>query len=299
MLLTCNASSLKSLIKPPRGAKPKLALADLPSFVRRELDLHGVNLSTDLLVGATRTDLTTIRDRADKAGCACLTLIEPDPLDLATENDKAREAAIARGKRVVEAAHILGCSAAVISLKDAKGEDVTEYAIDSLRQLMGGAEKRDLNLLLAPAEGMTADPEALTDLVKKTGGFRVGTYPDLAVAAESPDPEAYLRRITPYAAALRAGLFEFSVQKIEIPDEPGMEGDEDEDDEFLDDIDLGPTEIVTHTTYALDPLVAAITAVGYDQTIGIEYRGKGDPVEGIRHARAALEDTLLRAQSAG
>ncbi|TVQ62592.1 MAG: hypothetical protein EA378_04490 [Phycisphaerales bacterium] len=297
MLLTCNASSLKSLIKPPRGAKPKLALADLPAFVRTELELHGVNLSTDLLVGATRSDLTAIRDRADKAGCACLTLIEPDALDLATESDKAREAAIARGKRVIEAAHILGCSAAVVSLKDAKGEDVVEYAIDSLRQLMGGAEKRDLNLLLAPTDGMTADPEALTELVKKTGGFRVGTYPDLAVAAEANDPEAYLRRITPYASALRAGLFEFSVEKIEIPDEPGM--DDEDDDELLDDIDLGPTEIVTHTTYSLDPLIAAITAVGYDQTIGIEYRGKGDPVEGIRNARAALEDTLLRAQSAG
>jgi sugar phosphate isomerase/epimerase len=322
------------LLKPPRGARPKLALGDLPAFVRDELDLHGLNLSTDLLAGATRSDLGVLRDRADKAGCACLTLIEPEALDLATENDSAREAAIDRGRRVVEAAHVLGCSAAVVTLKDAKGEDTLEYAIDSLRRLMSGAEKRDLHLLLAPGDGMTGDPDELTDLVKKTGGFRIGTYPDLAVAAIMPDPDAYLRRITPYAAALRAGLFEFRVDQIDLSEpepepepkskaepakagakaaaaddedveEPTEEGEDDEGGSLQDLLasmsldDLGPAELVTHTTYALEPLIQTITSVGYDQTIGIEYRGKGDPVEGLRHARAALEDALLRVQSPG
>jgi sugar phosphate isomerase/epimerase len=233
------------------------------------LGLHGLNISTELLTGLTRDRIERLRERADKAGCACLLLIESEPQPLGSANEDAGAAAVERLNRVVQASHVLGCS--VVALR-AKGEDNSESfqrTVDRLRKVVERAERLELNVLVAPTEGLTATPERVTELIKKVGGFRVGTFPDFQAAAASADPVAYLRRLTPYAAVVSASTVKFAGGKEGDGDDPGA-----------------------HSPYDLAPLVQAIQSVGYDGTLAIEYRGTGDAKMGVIRSRVALERLL-------
>jgi sugar phosphate isomerase/epimerase len=273
MLLTLTASSLGTLLGQRRSGRSGLSLLDLPAFTKQTLGLHGLNLTTSMLAGVERAGLETLRERADKAGCACLLLIEPEPQALADSKPGVSERAAERIIKVVKAAHLLGCNAAAVSVAGAEGEAVLTRTAERLRQIMGQAELMELNLLVAPHAGLTATPERVTELLKKVGGFRIGTFPDFQAAAASPDPTAYLRRLTPYASVVSASTVEFVT--------PGS-GTTPEEAE-------APVE---HKPYDLRPLVAAITSVGYDGTLAVEYRGGGDPTVGVLRSRAALEAAI-------
>lgn len=184
-----------------------MPLTDLPQFARETLGLRGLNLSTDLLAGADRRVLETIRERADKAGCACLLLIEPGVVTIDGTPTKV-EALIERMRKVVQAAQLLGCNSAAFSIKGIETDDLRKGVADRLRKVVERAEKLDVNVLVSPAAGV--EPEAVSDLLKRVGGFRIGTYPDFEVASKSKDPLTYLRRLSPYASAVCAATFEFT-----------------------------------------------------------------------------------------
>ncbi|MFN0131960.1 MAG: sugar phosphate isomerase/epimerase family protein [Phycisphaerales bacterium] len=265
MLLTLTASSLRSMLARGKTGKPKLDLLDLPTFTRQELSLHGLNLSTDLLAGVSREGLERLRERADKAGCACLLLVETEAQAFGGLDAAATEAAVARVSKVVQAGHYLGCNAVAVRLAG-KADDAEAFArtAQHLRKAVDRAEKLEMNVLISPGPGVATTPEKVTDLIKKVGGFRVGTYPDFEAAATSADPIGYLRRLTPYASAVCA-----ATQKIE----EGKGG-------------------LTHGPYDLGPLVEAILSVGYDGTLAIEYRGSGDAKVGVERSRMVLERLL-------
>jgi len=284
------------MVRPAKG-KASLTLDDLPKYARETLGLHGLTLWTDLLAGCGRGDLDRLRERADKTGCACLVLIETDAHKLAAPN---ADQSVGRLSRVVEAASLLGCNSMGVRIEAPDTEQAFERVAERMRRVVQQAERRDINVLIAPQPGLTADAERVTELVKKIGGFRVGTLPDLADAAGTDDPVAYLRKLAPYAAAVNAGVFGFKTETVEAPpssddpldaliDQLGEELGIEEDEE------QGPREIVTHTTFDLDPLVTAVMAVGYDGTLAIDYRGEEDGTIGVLNARAALEDALTRA----
>lgn len=191
------------------GTERKLSLADLPAFCREQLGLGGVNLSTDMLAGTRRADLEKIRERGDRAGCAVLLLYEPEIQDLSVEDEDEVTPRINRLLRVVEAAQILGCASVACRVKSGMSDEQVESTVDRLKIVVEGAEKYDLNLLVAPSPGLTAEPDRLTDLIKRVGGFRIGTMPDILAATETKDPITYLRRLTPYASAVLATTFEF------------------------------------------------------------------------------------------
>lgn len=224
MLLTLHAASLKPMLAPARG-KPKLALTDLPRFARQDLDMHGLNLTTDLLKGATRKVLEDLRERADKERCACLLLIEPEPLKLADESDKVGGAGVERAKRVLNAANILGCNAAAISVDSPDEDDFVDFAADRFRQIVETADKLDMNILVAPREGLTHKPERVTELIKKVGGFRVGTFPDFEAAMQAEDPAAYLRKLVPYASVVCATTVALTAPET-LPEKEPAEDDE-------------------------------------------------------------------------
>lgn len=269
MLLTLAASSLRSKLwlkpgRPPAGTMP---LRDLPRYVRETLGLHGLNISTDLLAGADVPHLDALRDAADKASCPCLVLVRPDPLPFFSGNDTKGDDAIERMSRVVQAAHRLGCNSAALFVSaeaDDGEDDAFDLASERLRKVMSIAEKREVNLLIGSGKGPTSEPDRLTDLIKRVGGFRIGTYPDYQTAAASPDPLAYLRRLTPYASAVTASTIGFKA---------GKKG-------------------VEHQGYDLVEFTKAVIAVGYTGTLAIDYRGDGDPEEGIRNSRSILESVV-------
>lgn len=275
MLLTLNAHCLRSLLlASPKGRRQAMSVFDLPAFTKQTLGLNGLNLSTDMLVGFDRAQLETLRERADKAACSCLLLVESEAQTL-TDPESA-EAAIARMRRVITAANILGCNSAAMRIKAPDSDQVMDIVSKRLKQVSEPAEKLDLTLLISPMTGLTATPERLTDLIKKVGGFRIGTFPDFQAAAAAKDPSVYLRRLCPYAQVVSASSVKFkdTGKKTLLAD--------------------GETEriVYAHETYDLNLMMKAVASVGFEGTIGIDYRGEGDIATGITRTRDVLLDAI-------
>jgi sugar phosphate isomerase/epimerase len=330
MLLTLAASSLRSMLLPSRGKKPKMDLLELPTFARQTLGLHGLNLSTDLLAGADRARLDSLRERADKSGSAILLLSEPNGQKLGGSDADALKGQ-ERMIRVIEAGQILGASAVSMFLDAPDTEKAFAAVIERLKPIVERAERLDLNLLIGPTDGLTKTPERITDLVKRVGGFRIGTFPDFQTAAASADPAAYLRRLTPYATAVCASTVSFPEEPEapapapapaadaapKGPNKPAadedemfdkleealmMAGVEDDDEEgdlgelgLDDDDELPPLKSPRHEPYDLKIMVRALADVGYDGPLSIDYRGTGDVTLGLEQSRDALLAALAQA----
>jgi sugar phosphate isomerase/epimerase len=205
MILTLNAKCLRPMLAPAgKGKKTALELFDIPKFARETLGLSGLTLSTDLLIGADRAKLDAIRERADRVGCACLLLVESEPQPFGHADQAKSQAAIQRMTKVVEAAHLLGCSAAAVKVQAPDDESKILAVAAAMKHVVTRAEKLDISLLISPHTGMTSKPERVTELLKKIGGFRIGTFPDFLSAAEAANPTEYLHRLTPYASAVCA-----------------------------------------------------------------------------------------------
>jgi len=310
MLLSLNIRSIRELVSPKRG-RAKVALTDAPRYTREELGLHGLTLTTDVLKGATRDVLTGIRDSGDKSGCAVLALTEVEAQKFGDPSEAKGDAAVQRTLRVVEAASLLGCNSCGVSVIAKDTEEGFELAVERLRRVVERAESLEINLLLAPHDGLTAEPERLTELIKKVGGFRIGTLPDFEAASGQGDPTTYLKRLTPYASVVNASTLGFTEAEPE-PESGGSDGkakgeepaEEEDDDRPLtpedlaamlmdgDFEDLPDVPAPVHVGYELEPLVEAVTAVGYDGTLSIEYRGEGDGTLGAMQSREALEAAI-------
>ncbi len=272
MILTLSISTLRPLLI-ARGSS-KLQLLDVPAFVKETLGLNGLHLTTERLSGFTRTKLEQLRDRADKAACACLVLQELSPQSLADARSDVGDRAINRVQRVIEAAHVLGCNAAVISISGKDDDAHFERAVDRIREAVETAERLEINLLIAPTEGLTEDAERVTDMIKKIGRFRVMTYPDFETASKAPDPIAHLRRLTPYAGAVVASTVGFKEMPADDDDEPEL------------------TTGATHVGFDLDEMVQTVLSVGYDGPLAVDYRGEGDVTMGAMLSREALEAAI-------
>lgn len=283
MLLTLCVRSIRSLMDDPEDP---LALHDVPAFARESLGLNGLSLSTDLLKGATRSDLESLRDRADKMACSCLLLEEVEPLAFASADRDKAHSAIDRAQRVLRAAQILGCNSAAVRLAPESDEHALDRAIENIRRAVDFAEHLEVNLLLAPHEGLTEKPEQVTDLLKRVGGFRIGTLPDFGAAAQTPDPVVYLRRLTPYASVVIATTRQFDSLEMATEDE-SLD---------LESLLTQETVVPVHTAYELQPMVDAVISVGFDITLAINYQGEDDPVLATLASRAALEDAVENAR---
>ncbi|MCU0688921.1 MAG: sugar phosphate isomerase/epimerase [Phycisphaerales bacterium] len=293
-----------------------MALTEVPRFVRDELGLAGLLLTTDVLVGADRARLNQILEAADKAGCPVLGLSQSEPLDLATEDELRGEAAVERCMRVAQAAHWMGCSAFSIPVLAPDNEDALETVADRLKGVARRSEKLDLNLAIAPmpGPGLTATAERVSELLKKIGGFRIGTLPDFATAATSGDPVAYLRRLVPYATLVVASgvKFESAVKivksdgggaggageggagaggrgkgKKKVEAAPAPAGDEDRLSSAATPAERA-AELV-HSGYDLAQLGSVLVAVGFEGSIALDYRGNDDPLAPILAIKNVLE----------
>lgn len=243
-----------------------MALNDLPKFTRDQLGLYGLNMATSLLAGADLARLDSFRDAADKASCPCLVLTDSDPQAFGVMDEDAGDAAVERVIRVVRAANRLGCNSIGLTLTGEDNEDTFDNSVERLKNVLQIAERLEVNILLVPGKGLTEDPERLTELIKKVGGFRIGTFPDFQTASRAPDPLLHLRRLAPYASAITASTAKFT---------PAKKG-----------------EGFAHEAYDVVQYVKTITSVGYQGTLSIDYRGDGDPAEGIARTKTLLESVL-------
>lgn len=259
MLLTLSIRSLKSRIGP--SGDDALGITDLPGYAINHLQLRGLNLPASMLKGWSTDDLDRLRDHADKAACPCLVLIEDTPLPLASEDPKVLETMHDRVRRLAFAANRLGCNALSIMCDAPDTDDAFDQVAAEMKQLMLAVERQELNLLIAPHEGLTDAPQRLTDLIKRIGGFRIGSLPNFEHAAATGDLTDALRQLAPYAGAIHA-----TVQ--------------------------GFTKAGKHKDYDLAQCVNVIRSVGFPNTLAIDYVGNGDAVACIESAREILQAAI-------
>ena len=241
----------------------ELRLHDLPRHVHEQHGIRGLSITADLLAGAGMPQLDALREAADKAVCPILMLHESTPQNF-SKDDTVDEAA-ARVGRVLHGAQRLGCSAVGIELCPAATEDELETLVDGLKEVAPVAEKLDLNLLVRVGRDPVATPESVSDLIKRVGGFRIGTLPDFELAAAGGHGPETLKRVAPYSTVVLASTLKF-VKKSGA-----------------------------HTPYDLGEMVGALLEIGFDGALALEHRGDGDPDECLAMAKAAVEAALERA----
>ncbi|MCZ6835439.1 MAG: TIM barrel protein [Planctomycetota bacterium] len=237
-----------------------MTLLDIPDYANRHLKLRGVNVPASMLSGWSLEDLDQLRDRADKATCPCLVLVEDTGLKLGAPEPLASEAAT-RVRRLATAANRLGCNAISLCFDAPNTDEAFDNVSTQLKALMPSLERLELNVLIAPYKGLTTSPDRLTDLIKRVGGFRIGSMPNFGHAAESGNTVETLRKLAPYAGAIHATV-------------------------------LGFTKKGQHKGFDLSECVKAIRSVGFLNTLAIDFIGEGDPVENIEMARVQLEAAL-------
>lgn len=254
MLLIASATTFRE-----RLTSGEIALEDLPRLLHEEHAIRGMSLTADLLAGADMARLDALREAADKAVCPILLLQESEPQNFS--DVETVDAAVERVSRVLHAAQRLGCSAVGIEAAPAADEEEMERLVDGLKEVSPTAEKLDLNLLVRVGAGSVKTPEEASELIKRVGGFRVGTLPDFELACASGDGAEHLKRVAPYASVVLASTVKFQKNG-------------------------------KHPSYDLAELVAALQEIGFDGALAIEHRGGGDPDEAVDHAMRTIEKAL-------
>ena len=209
------------------------------------LELRGLNLPADMLKGFALSDVERFRDEADRAHCPVLLLTEETPINFAVRGTPEWTAALERLRRLGTAASRLGCPAIAIRAQSPDTDEAFEATSTGVKVALKELDKFDLSLLLTPTEGLTFDAGRLTDLIKKIGGFRIGSYPSFAHAHASGDLEKTLRKLARYAPAIAASVRGF--------DKDGV-----------------------HDGFSLEACVESIRSVGYGNTLALDFVGKGD-----------------------
>ncbi len=260
MLITLSSNALRAQLI---GSEPELDLLDMPRLAREEFGFAGLQLTTSLLKGWDSKRLEKLRDRADKAGCPCLVLVEEQAHQLGELEGDTTEEVIDRMSRVMQVAHRLGCSSVAMSLAPVQdeNEDTQDLVAENLRDVVRAAERLELNLLLSISEGLAGSPEQLSGLIRKVGGFRIGSFPSFAQAAASGDPEAYLKAIVPYASAVTASCGAFDAKG-------------------------------KHPAFSIETCVESIQAVGYDGSLAVESQSGPQAKAQIAACKAAIDAVL-------
>lgn len=265
LLVTASASAFRDRIE--REDDP-LRLLDFPAFGAGELGVRGIAIPASMLKGLRESDLDAIRDASDKARCPALLLIEDQPLDLADAQPDRRAAALERTRSLSKAAGILGCAQLGLSIAGEDGDDRFEQAASTVRDGLQGPGRFEVTALLEHRPGVTGDPGRLTDLIKKIGGFRIGSLPDFRTAHDTGDFEGTLRKLAPYAGTILATVGAAARGQKPVTGEKDV------------------------TPYDLIAGLEAVLAVGYQHAICLDHAGGPGAAEAIVAARCRIEDFL-------
>lgn len=243
ILLTLSAGSVRPLLAARDPRCP--TIFTVPQFVATDLELRGLNLPTDMLKGFGLSDIEKLRDEADRAHCPVLLLAEEAPIDFVHRTGPVWVAALDRLRRLGTAANRLGCPSVAVKVAAVDTDEAFEATATGVKVALKELDKFELNLLLSPNEGLTFDAGRLTDLIKKIGGFRIGSYPSFAHAHASGDLEKTLRKLAPYAPAIAASVRGF--------DSSGR-----------------------HEGFSLEQCVESVLSVGYGNTLALDFVGRSD-----------------------
>ncbi len=265
LLVTASASAFADRL---RNEDDPLSLVDFPAFAAGEIGVRGVSLPASLLAGLTPSDLEAIRDAADKARCPALLLREDRPQPLADADIAIRNDATSRVQRLSRAASILGSAQLGISIEGKDDDERFELAASTVREAIHSINSFEVAVLLEAAPGVAGDPGRLTDLIKKIGGFRIGSLVDFRFAHDTGDFEGTLRRLAPYAGTIFA-----TVGASASGGKPAAASKD-------------------TTPYDLEAGLKAVLAVGYQHAICLDHAGGPNAVAAMIEARETIERAI-------
>lgn len=243
ILLTLSAGSVRPLLAANDPRCPTIYA--MPQFVATDLELRGLNLPADMLKGFGLPEIERFRDEADRAHCPVLLLTEETPIDFANRGTPAWAQSLDRLRRLGTAASRLGCPAIAVRALAPDTDEAFEATAAGVKLAIKEIDKFELSLLLTPSEGLTFEAGRLTDLIKKIGGFRIGSYPSFAHAHATGDLAQTLRKLAPYAPAIAASVRGF--------DKDGV-----------------------HDGFSLAECIESIKSVGYGNTLALDFVGRSD-----------------------
>ncbi len=301
MLLTLTARSLAARLNARGGSA--LPMSGLPKYVFQQTGLRGLVLDTVLLKGWGLDELDALRIQADQAGCPCLLLRETDSTPSGLFQGAAYDAAMKRIDLVARAANRLGCNALALQ-PQCRSATADEREFDQhtafFRRVLERVDRLELNVLVEPSTGWLGEPKWLIELVKKVGGFRIGTLPTFQAACQTDDCVATLRQTAPYAGAVLGSFGDHDVT-IPPPDDASESQDSDEEpapkkkkkttkkktskkSKSAGDTDARPSRLLD--------CIAALQAVGYEQILALDYQGSADAIDAVNAARRSIEAML-------
>ncbi len=265
LLVTASALAFADRL---RSDDDPLTLIDFPAFAAGEIGVRGVSLPASLLSGLTPPELEAIRDAADKARCPALLLHEDRSQPLADADPTVRSEATLRVQRLSRAASILGSAQLGISIEGEDGDDRFEIAASTVREAIHSINSFEVSVLLEAATGITGDSTRLTDLIKKIGGFRIGSLVDFRFAHDTGDFEGTLRRLAPYAGSIFA-----TVGASARGAKPAAATKD-------------------ATPYDLESGLQAVLAVGYQHAICLDHAGGPNATASMIEAREIIERAI-------
>jgi sugar phosphate isomerase/epimerase len=178
--------------------------------------------------------------------------------DLTIADADTRRAQLAHISTAIEAARFLGAPLVRITTGGKEGEsDVVSRVVDTLRVVRPVAVARGVRLAIENHFGLSADPNALVEIVRVLSSFHIGVCLDLGNFREGEADEG-IKLLAPHAIHVHAKSRAFDVD--------------------------GEESSINYRT-----AMSALHAAGYDGILSIEFEGDGSPAEGIRKTKSLIE----------
>ncbi len=245
---------------------------DLPRIARTQFGIATIELVNTLVGKPTTQSIRELARQAEEFDVEIFLLMVDDCGDLSHRRPKLRRKAIENHRRWFDVAAELGCRAVRVNtgggspltwrspLQSTEVEDVLKRCAESFAALGEYAAPSDIRVLVENHGGLSANTDAVVELVRRVGVERIGTLPDFGNFTPTADPYSAVERMLPYAGGVSAKSFDFS-----------SDGEE--------------------TTIDYRRMLRLVVAARYDGPIGIEYEGTELPeAEGIRRTRDLIEN---------
>ena len=186
----------------PTNETGKLALLDLPRFLRDELGMTVIDLNTRSLGTHDRHVIEAFRAAAEKAGTPIVNLkmnqkrADESQYDMASPDAATREEAMAEYRRSIDDAAILGCPYARPLPTQHKPE--LERHVAAYRELADYASPKGVRMMIENYLWMEDDPDLVPKLVSMIG-HDVAVSPDTGNWANNEVRYIGLERAFPFA----------------------------------------------------------------------------------------------------
>ena len=217
-----------------------------------------------------------LKTRSSDNGIKNILIMIDNEGELAALSKTARDEAIAKHSRWVDAASGLGCHAIRVNLFGAGAENDfavwKETSVDGLGRLAEYAAKSNINVIVENHGGLSSDAGKLTQVIKTIGLKNCGTLPDFGnfclkreggerwgtPCLEEYDKYKGVLELMPFAHGVSAKTFDFDANGNE-------------------------------TTIDYFKMLKIVKEAGYTGRIGVEYEGKRlSEEDGIKATKALL-----------